>query len=144
METISNMTSTYLWSTYSREGKNTQPVLTLNPNITLLLLFWWVVPPPPTPPLCFLILSFYTLSADVSSRRFVTPLPKYVRVRRRDKKQKQEMESLSCGSQTGRKRGHPSLPARHMPITHACTPPVLSDVCKHNRIRTFIHRQWPW
>lgn len=144
METISNMTSTYLWSTYSREGKNTQPVLTLNPNITLLLLFWWVVPPRPTPPLCFSILSFYTLSADVSSRRFVTPLPKYVRVRRRDKKQKQEMESLSCGSQTGGKRGHPSFPARHMPITHACTPPVLSDVCKHNRIRTFIHRQWPW
>lgn len=124
METISNMTSTYLWSTYSREGKNTQPVLTLNPNITLLLLFWWVVPPPPTPPLCFLILSFYTLSADVSSRRFVTPLPKYVRVRRRDKKQKQEMESLSCGSQTGGKRGHPSLPARHAdnPCMHASRP----------------------
>lgn len=117
METISNMTSTYLWSTYSREGKNTQPVLTLNPNITLLLLFWWVVPPPPTPPLCFSILSFYTLSADVSSRRFVTPLPKYVRVRRRDKKQMEDGKSVMWES-NWEKTGTPLPPCK----THADNP----------------------
>lgn len=126
METISNMTSTSLLSTYRREGKNTQPVLTLNPNVTLCCCCFGGFPPP-----CFSVLSFYTLSANVSSRRFVTSLPKYVRVWQRDKKQRQWMESPSCGSQTGSKWG---TPTRHVLIAQTCTAPVLSDVGKHKHI----------
>lgn len=79
------MTSTY-WVLNSREDNNTHPVLTLNPNITLDYCCFGEFRHFPRRRVS--VLSFCFLSVNVSGRRLVTTLPKYVRLWQSDTKQK--------------------------------------------------------